>query len=86
MRKIIDGHLYNTETASCIASSGDSISHCGASIEALYRTRSGAWYVYSRSRMVAHLTPQEVCAWASSHNLTDDEATTIAALLGLKDA
>ena len=105
MRKIIAGHLYNTETAQRVASSGGCLSNFYETCETLYRTRSGAWFLHGESSAggaygrsseggntlsggdaIVLMSPQDVCDWASSSRLTDDEATTIAALLGLKEA
>lgn len=47
MKKIIDGRVYNTETAECIATWSNhyyrnDFHHCE---ESLYRTKKGAWFV-----------------------------------------
>lgn len=50
MRKIIDGKVYDTETAEKVAatSSGYDVSLAGTTLheDTLYRTRKGAWYVH----------------------------------------
>lgn len=48
MKKVIDGKLYNTETAEEVANWSNSygysdFNHCE---ETLYRTKKGAWFIY----------------------------------------
>jgi len=49
VKKILDGLLYDTETASLIGSCGDNLHDLYASSEALYLTKSGHWFVHGMS-------------------------------------
>ncbi len=49
MKKIIDGKVYNTETAECIADENKSLHNFYSTSEALYRTKKGAWFLYGES-------------------------------------
>ena len=49
MKKIIDGKLYDTEKAECIADEGRSLHNFYSTSEALYRTASGAWFIHGES-------------------------------------
>ena len=49
MKKIIDGKLYDTSKAECIADEGRSLHNFYSTSEALYRTASGAWFIHGES-------------------------------------
>ncbi len=49
MKKIIDGKVYNTETAERIANEGKSLHNFYSTSEALYRTKNGAWFIHGKS-------------------------------------
>jgi hypothetical protein len=49
MKKVIDGKLYNTETAHEIASDSQHPSDFRYRAETLYQTRKGAWFLYGQS-------------------------------------
>ena len=49
MKKIINGKVYNTETAECIADEGKSLHNFYSTSESLYRTKKGAWFIYGVS-------------------------------------
>ena len=86
MKKVIDGKLYNTETAEEIANWSNSygysdFNHCK---ETLYRTKKGAWFIYgvggalSRynqavgNAYIRALTPQKAQEWLELHDLVDE--------------
>ena len=50
MKKVVDGKMYNTETAEWIASYDNGLSRndFGFCWEDLYRTKKGAFFVYGR--------------------------------------
>jgi hypothetical protein len=49
MKKIINGKIYNTETATCIADENKSLFNFYSTSESLYRTKSGNWFIYGES-------------------------------------
>lgn len=49
MKKIINGKVYNTETAECIADEGKSLCNFYSTSESLYRTKKGAFFIYGES-------------------------------------
>ena len=49
MRKIINDHPYNTETAFLVGTCGDDLTDFYCTTEALYRTRDGRWFVHCTS-------------------------------------
>ncbi|MCZ7405399.1 MAG: hypothetical protein O8C67_10790 [Candidatus Methanoperedens sp.] len=49
MKKIIDGKVYNTETAECVANENKSLNNFYSTSEALYRTKSGNWFLLGES-------------------------------------
>lgn len=49
MKKIIDGKVYNTKTATCVADENKSLQNFYSTSEALYVTKSGAWFLYGES-------------------------------------
>ena len=49
MKKIINGKLYDTATASCVADENKSLHDFYRSSEALYRTEKGAWFIHGKS-------------------------------------
>lgn len=49
MKKIIDGKLFDTSKAECIADENKSLHDFYRTSEALYRTASGAWFIYGES-------------------------------------
>ncbi|MCK9432626.1 MAG: hypothetical protein M0R00_06680 [Candidatus Omnitrophica bacterium] len=49
MKKIINGKVYNTATAECVADEGRSLHNFYSTTEALYRTKKGAWFKHGES-------------------------------------
>jgi len=49
MKKIVDGKVYNTETAELIANEGVSLHDFYKTSESLYRTTKGAWFLHGES-------------------------------------
>ena len=49
MKKIINGKVYNTETAECIADENRSLYDFHSTSEALYRTARGNWFLHGES-------------------------------------
>lgn len=49
MKKIIEGKVYNTETAECVADENRSLHNFYSTSEALYRTKSGRWFLHGES-------------------------------------
>lgn len=49
MKKILDGKVYNTETAELIADEGKSLNSFYSTSEALYKTKNGAWFKHGES-------------------------------------
>jgi len=49
MKRIIKGKLFDTAKSECIADEGRSLHNFYSTSEALYRTASGAWFLYGES-------------------------------------
>lgn len=72
MKQVIDGKLYDTETATKIGSywNGLSTSDFRRVSEELYRTKSGN-YLWGSSRIIP-LSKEEAFEWAQQHLSTDE--------------
>ena len=73
MKKIIEGKVYNTETAKRVASFG--VTH-----ETLYHTKGGRWFLevscsrevrHPQMRYIAPMTEAEARRWAKEHNIPE---------------
>lgn len=67
MKKIIDGKRYDTETAELIhkwrSSSSSDFKSC---TEMLYRTKSGAWFLYGQGG-IRPMVAGEALGWLEQH-------------------
>ncbi|EJF08011.1 hypothetical protein [Pontibacter sp. BAB1700] len=79
MQKIINGKLYDTETATEVASYWNNLSanDFRRELEELYITKKGAWFLYGEGGPLSHYAKySENQSWGSSEiiALTPDEA------------
>ncbi|MCP3868865.1 MAG: hypothetical protein GY703_12370 [Gammaproteobacteria bacterium] len=68
MKKIIDGKLYDTETAAAITCNKHKD-------ETLYKTQKGAWFTYLQEKDKGRLkafTPQEALDWCEIQGIDTD--------------
>lgn len=69
MKKVINGLLYNTDTAKEIGSidNGSVFNH---KLEKLYRKRTGEYFLYeknNRYELITPLEPDEAKSWIDEH-------------------
>ena len=99
MKRIIEGKVYDTDTATCIAAENKSLRKSLISSETLYRTQSGKWFLHGKSSAMGKygdgwnpgetliaMTETEVAEWSNYADITDDERDTIIKLLNLPEA
>lgn len=72
MKKIIEGKLYNTETAILIGSTSNNVSKLDFKYfeEDLYRTKKGAWFLAGKGGPLSnYATPVEGGGWTGGENI-----------------
>ena len=78
MRKVINGRVYNTETAEMIAKNGSFNGNFYDYSEELYKTKKGNWFLYGKGGAMSKYAVHEGNGWTSGGSsllaLSEDEA------------
>lgn len=95
MKRIVDGQVYDTATATCIAIHKRSFWDFGKIREALYLTKGGQWFIYGDSsiifncplgggtygRIIPLLSAEDVAHWAENADIGEEAIEKIAEAL-----
>lgn len=90
MKRIVDGKVYDTATATCIAIHKRSLMDFGKIGEALYLTKGGQWFIYGNSswsgtfgRIIPLRSAEDVAHWAENADIGEEAIEKIAEALHL---